>query len=393
MDTKTRVLRLFVAVCAVGTIMLVGGTAFCQSLLPPFGLGQFGAVSNNYFEFLMGLGLTSARVGIFYGWGNIRVEDTVGLGQNNILLFQDFSSFVHNRRTDLRDAYLSGVIGIGTPQTEFLTFGVEANVGSCTQFKQYTDAANLSIPYRAALGVLALGNNEVGLISLNNRNRYWAFDLCSRLPILSSLDLLVGYKWLSIKSVIDPYSADTPANSFPVFPGQAGWTAAWANSVLTSATTFDMHQKIIWNGPFIGFRMSDTSSHSFEWFFGTRFYPYLFGKYKFSWNGAYLDPFANFTPGIWGSQSTNITGNNRWGVDVDFRCRTHLRPFFTIQMEARYSYASMSGSCLEYQTLGNVYGPSNPAYWGAANYSQNTPESLTICQQLWMIGGSCEIAF
>ena len=204
MDTKTRVLRLFVAVCAVGTIMLVGGTAFCQSLLPPFGLGQFGAVSNNYFEFLMGLGLTSARVGIFYGWGNIRVEDTVGLGQNDILLFQDFSSFVHNRRTDLRDAYLTGVIGIGTPQKEFLTFGAEANVGSCTEFKRYTDAANLSIPYRAALGVLALGNNEVGLISLNNRNRYWAFDLCGRLPILSSLDLLVGYKWLSVKSVIDP---------------------------------------------------------------------------------------------------------------------------------------------------------------------------------------------
>ncbi len=227
MDAKARVLRLLAGVCAAGTIILVaGGTAFCQNLLPSFGFGKFGAVSNNYFEFLRGIGLTSARVGMFYGWGNIRVEDTVGLGQHNILHHQDFSSFVHNRKTDLRDAYLSGVIGIGTPQTEFLTFGVEANVGSCTRFKQYTDAANLSILYRAALGVLALGNNEVGLISLNDRNRYWAFDLCGKLPILSSLDLLVGYKWLWIKSVIDPYSADTPPNLFPVFPGQVGWTPA-----------------------------------------------------------------------------------------------------------------------------------------------------------------------
>ncbi len=154
-----------------------------------------------------------------------------------------------------------------------------------------------------------------------------------------------------------------------------------------------MYQRITWNGPFIGFRLSDTSSSGFEWFFDTHFYPYLFGNYQFSWNGAYLDPFAHFAPGIWGSQSTDITGHNRWGLDVDFRYRTYLGSLFTIQLEGRYSYATMSGSCLEYQTLGNIYGPSNPAYWGAANYSQNTPETLSIRQELWTVGGSCEIPF
>ena len=225
------------------------------------------ATSNNYFEFLKGIGVTSARAGFFYGWGDIRVEDVVALGQNNILLFQDFASFVHHRKTDLKDAYFSAVIGIGTPEMEFLTFGVETNIGASTRFKQYTDAANLSIPYRAALGVLALGNNEAGLITLNNRNRYWAFDVCGRLPIFSAFDLLAGYKWLWIKSNIDPYSSDTPANSFPVFPGQAGWTPAWADSDLTSRTTFEMSQKISWHGPFIGIRMSNTSGYGFPMVF------------------------------------------------------------------------------------------------------------------------------
>ena len=393
MDMKTNMLKLPAAACALATIMLFGGMAFCQSPLPLSRFGQFEATSNDYFEFFKGIGVTSARVGIFYGWGDIRVDDFVALGQNNILLFQDFSSFVHYRKTDLKDTYFSGVIGLGTRQMEFITFSVETNLGSSTQFKQYTDAANLSIPYRAALGVLALSNNEAGLITLDNRNRYWAFDLCGRLPIFSALDLLAGYKWLWIKSNIDPYSADTPANSFPVLPGQAGWTPAWADSALTSRSTFEMCQKISWNGPFIGLRMSNTSGYGFEWFFDTRICPYLFGQYKFSWNGAYLDPFANFAPGIWGSQSTNITGNHRWGVDVDFRCRSYLRSYFTIQLEARYSYASMSGSTLEHQTLGNIYGPLIPAFWGAANYSQDTPESLSIRQQLWMVGASLEIGF
>lgn len=391
MDMKANGLKWAVAACALGTVILFGGMAFCQNLLPLSGLGQFGETSNEYFGFFKGIGVTSARLGIFYGSGDIRVDDSVALGQNNILVYQDFSSFVHHRKTDLNDAYLSGVIGIGTPEMEFLTFSVETNLGASARFKQYTDADNLSIPYRAALGVLALGNNEAGSITLNNRNRYWAFDLCARLPFLSTFDLLAGYKWLWIKSKIDPYSADTPANAFPVFPGQGGWTPEWTDADLTSRTAFDMCQKITWNGPFIGLRMSNTSDYGFKWFFDTRLYPYLFGTYKFSWNGAYLDPFANFAPGIWGSQSTNINGNNRWGVDADFRYRNYLRSFVTIELEVRYSYASMSGSCLEYQTLGNSYG--GGPYWGAANYSQNTPESLSIRQQILMVGGSLEIGF
>jgi hypothetical protein len=217
--------------------------------------------------------------------------------------------------------------------------------------------------------------------------------VCGRLPIFPGVDILAGYKWLRITSKIDPYTADAPPSSFPVFPGQAGWTPSWATAHLASATSFDMDQKITWNGPFIGLRMSNTIGHGFEWFCDTRLYPWFFGSYTFSWNGAYLDPFANFTPGIYGSQSTSISGTNRWGAEVDFRCRRYLRGSCTIELEARYSYASMSGSCLEYQTLGNVYGSSIPAYWGAANYAQNTPESLSIRQELWMVGGSLEMGF
>jgi hypothetical protein len=378
--------------CALGAIMVCGGSASCRGLIPLSGLGQFDATAYNYVDVLKGIGLTSLRVGIFYGRGDIRVEDVVALGRNNILLFQDFSSFVHHRKTDMKDAYVSGVIGIGFPKMEFLTFGLETNLGTSTRFKQYTDAANLSVPYRAALGVLALNNDEAGSITLNNKNRYWAFDACGKLPAFPGVDILAGYKWVWITSKIDPYSADSPANAHPVFPGQAGWTPSWATAQ-TSGTSFDMHQNIAWNGPFMGLRLSETSGYGFEWFLDTRLYPWLFGNYKFSWNGAYLDPFANFTPGIYGSQSTNISGTNRWGAEVDFRCRRSLRSAGTIEFEARYSYAAMSGSCLEYQTLGNVYGSSSSPYWGAANYAQNTPESLSIRQQLWTVGGSLEMAF
>jgi hypothetical protein len=385
--------KLRVLACAVGSIMLFCGTALGQSPLPLSGFGQFGATSNNFFEFLGGIGVTSARVGFFYGSGDIRVEDVVALGQNNILLYQDFASFVHHRRADLKDTYFSAVIGIGAPERECLTFGVQTNIGASTRFKQYTDAANLAIPYRAALGVLALGNNEAGLINLNNKNRYLAFDICASLPLFAAFDVLAGYKWLQIKSNIAPYSSDTPPNAFPVFPGQEGWTPAWADADLTSATRFEMSQKFNWHGPFIGVRMSNSLGYGFQWFFDTRVYPWLFGNYQFSWSGAYLDPFLNFSPGVWGTQYSNISGTNRWGADVDFRCRSYLVRTFTIELEGRYSYASMSGSTLEFQQLSNAYGPSIPAYWGAGNYSQQTPETLNVRQQLWMFGGSLEIGF
>ena len=381
-----------VAACVV-SIMLFYGTAFGQGLLPFGGFGQFGATSNNYFEFFRGIGVTGARAGFFYGWGDIHVEDVVALGQNNILLYQDFASFVHHRKADLRDAYFSAVIGIGSPETEYVTVRMDTNIGATTQFKQYTDAANLSIPYRATFAILALGDNDAGFISLNNRNRYWALDVCGRIPFSAAFDFLAGYKWLWIKNNIDPYSSDTPANQFPTLPGQAGWTPAWADSLLTSATTFEMTQKFSWHGPFIGIRLSNTPGYGFQWFFDTRVYPWLFGSYQFAWNGAYLDPFANLTPGIWGAQYSDIGGIDRWGVDLDFRCRSSLRRFFTIELEGRYQYASMSGSTLEFQQTGNTYGPSIPAYWGAGNYSQNTPETLNIRQQVWMIGGNLEIGF
>ena len=100
-------LKLHVVSCAVASVMLLCGTAFGQGLLPFAGMGQSGATSNNYFEFFSGIGVTGARAGFFYGWGDIRVEDVVALGQNNILLWQDFASFVHHRKADLRDAYFS----------------------------------------------------------------------------------------------------------------------------------------------------------------------------------------------------------------------------------------------------------------------------------------------
>jgi hypothetical protein len=257
-------LRLRVLSCALGAVMLFSGMAFGQGLLPISGFGQFGAISNNFFELFSGLGVTSARVGLFYGSGDIRVEDIVALGQNNILLYQDFSSFVHHRKADLRDAYFSGVIGIGTAERECLTFSVETNLGASTRFRQYTDAANLAIPYRAALGVLALGNNGVGLITLNNKNRYLVFDICGALPLFSAFDALAGYKWLSIKSNISPYSADTPPNAFPVFPGQEGWTPAWADTTDVSRTRFEMSQKFIWHGPFVGVRVSNSPGYGFQ---------------------------------------------------------------------------------------------------------------------------------
>ncbi len=386
-------LKLRVLVCLLFASSLLSGVAFGQGLLPFNGFGQLGAPGNNYIEFLGGMGVTGARAGFFYGWGDIRVEDVVGLGQNNILLYQDFASFVHHRKVNLDDAYFSLAVGIGTPETECITVRMDTNVGVPSRFMQYTDAANLPIPYRSALAILALGNNEPGFITLNNRNRFWGLDVCARIPYFAAFDFLAGYKWLWISSNIDPFSSETPPNQFPYLPGQGGWTPAWADGVLPSITKFDMNQKFSWHGPFLGIRMSNRPGYGFQWFFDTRVYPWLFGSYQFAWNGAYLDPFANLTPGIWGAQFSDISGTDRWGIDFDFRCRTSLRRFFTIELEGRYQYATTSGSILEFQQTGNIYGPTLPAYWGAGNYSQQTPETLNVRQQVWMIGGTLEIGF
>ncbi len=360
---------------------------------------------SDYWDFLGSIGVTSARVGLFYGGGWIQVEDAVAFGQHVGLLQSDFGGFVHHRKADLKDWYISGILGVGLPAMEFLTFAVETNRRLPTKFTQYTDAGNFPVStlppnrwYRGALGVLVLGNNEAGFINLDNRNKYWAFDICGKIPILSVLDLLLGYKWSRIKSDIDPLSASIPPGaggggfaSYPVLPGQQGWRPAWRDT-LTSATEFNMSQKITWHGAFVGLRMSNTFGPDFGCFFDARLYPYLFGHYEFSWDGAYLDPFANFTPGIWGSQYSSVSGGQRWALDLDFRCRNRWRDFFIIELEARYSYASMSGSCPEYQTAGNAYGAFGP-YWLNANYSQATPETLSIYQKMWMFGGSLEIAF
>ncbi len=382
--------------------MLLGGGAFGQSLLPVSGPGGFGAAPGNFIDVYGGTGVTSARVGVFYGGGQLHVDDFIAEGRATILQ-SDFATFVHHRKADLRDAYFSGVLGMGTQGMEFLTLGVATNLGITTRFKQYTDPGNYPKPplpperwYRGVLGIYGLGNEESGLITLNNKNRYWAVDLCARLPILAAFDLLGGYKFVSIKSTIDPLSFDIPPGTgglgfatYPGLPGQQGWIPTWRYSADTSATSFDMYQKITWHGPFIGLCMANVSGYGFDWFFDTRLYPWLFGKYTFTWNGDWFEAPGDSAPAIYGSQATEFSGNRRWGVDLDFRCRRPWRDLFAVQFEARYSYAWMSGSCVEYQTLGNIYGGG----FLAGNYAQNTPEHLNIRQQLWMVGGNLEIGF
>lgn len=358
----------------------------------------WGALYNDYWDFLRRTSLTSASVGIFYGGGTIHVDDSIGWGQNQGLLQSDFAAFEHHRIANLRDGYVKGSVGIGPRGMEFLTFDAETNFRTLTDFRQYTDAGNFPSPplspdrwYRGALGVLVLGNEESGEISLNNRNQYWAFDLYTRVPIFPAWDLLLGYKWNWIKSNIDPLSASTPPGtggtgyaSYPVFPGQEGWRPAWRDGTKASTTEFGMYQQVTWNGPFIGAGMANRSP-DFDWSLDVRLYPWLFGEYTFTWSGAYIDPDI-FVPGIWGAQATTFSGNRRFAIDVDFHYRSFWRNSLIADLEARYSYATMSGSCVEYQTLDNIY-------FATGHYSQDTPESLNIRQQLWMVGGNLGIGF
>jgi hypothetical protein len=377
-----------------------GGSNLVPPLPGPAPGPWWRAIYNNPWNFLGRITVTNLRLGLFYGLGQIHVDDSVAFGQTKGLLQSDFAGFDHHRTTDLRDGYFSGVFGMGSREREFFTFGFETNFRSLTKFQQDTDAGNFPVAtlppirwYRGALGVLVLGNGESGELTLNNRNRYWAFDLCGRLPIFPAWDLLIGYKWSWINSNIDPLSASTPPGAggqgfatYPVFPGQQGWRPAWRDGALASTTEFGMAQSIKWNGPFIGVRLSNNIGYGSEWSLDTRLYPWLFGEYTFSWNGAYIDP-TIFVPGIFGAQSTSFTGNRRFAIDVDFRCRSSWRNSLTLEFETRYSYASMSGSCVEYQTLGNIY------FGALGNYSQDTPETLSITQQLWTIGGNLEYGF
>ncbi len=385
----------------VGVLLLVlsAQSGRCQSLPWPLGSGGFssaGSVSPGFREVLYGLGFTSAKAGIYWGFGDIFVDEQIAQGGEQVdLLWKDFSTFHNYRRSSLKDNYVSAVIGLGYPGREYLTLGYETNFARMSQFRQYTEAGSVGQPvpeYRGALGTLTLPDGQAGLILLDSKNYFQAFDIMAKLPAFRWIDLLAGYKFMRVTSSIDPFSENTPANAWPVFPGQAGWTPAWADNVLTSVTQSGMAQKLTWHGPFLGASMR---INGFGWVsaLDARVYPYLFGKYEFFWNGVYLDPDSNFTPGIWGSQTTSISGRQRSAVELEFRSRYALGNRWAIQLQGRYMFASMAGSKPASQTLGNVYGPFNPSYWGAANYTQFTPETVSVKQQLSLLGGSMEFTF
>jgi hypothetical protein len=382
---------VFCAVVAAGFFQV----AHCQGIIGPNGFASynpFNEAPQSLLEFLSGIGLTSVRAGVFYGSGEIRVDHLIGEAtRRSVLVWADFGNFTHHRKVKLTDTYFLGRVGIGSRGLELLTLTWQTNLGRISKFTQFTDADYSALPYRSAFDILVLKRGESGLIELDTRNKYNAFALCGRLPILGVLDILAGYKYSRIKSNIDPYSS--PLNPAPPshLPGLSGWIPDWVDSDLTSVTGFQMNQRLTWHGAFVGAGIN-WDNYGFRLSFDTRLYPWLFGKYQFEWGGQYLDPFLSFAPGIFGSQLTTIKGHERWAVEFELRCRGAIQKRLALEVLAQFQHLSMRHGSLEYQSTGNVYGATIPSYWGAGNYDQLSPEGVNVRQQLWMVGANLEMA-
>ena len=384
----------------VATVAMVIALTFSLPAYPQefrsVGLGFAGLPnqSMDFNAFMRGAWFSSLRVGkasvgIFVGGGTIKVDHTIEAGPNHVAAitgFHDFDDFSHVRETRLSDTFVALDGGLASQGFEFLKVRFETNLGRVTQFRQWTEPG-VQHPFgwhsRYAVGsVLGLPNNLEGIIHLDNRNRIWTWDVIGRIPGSWGLDVLLEYKWSSIRSSIDPYVGDNPILAAGFLSPNVGWRNNWTNAI-PSTTSFNMAQLFKWHGPFIGLGCR----YPFSPLGGGAYLdcvasPWVFGKYEFGWGAAYEDSFFF----VRGWQGTQISGWDRIGLEFRGGITCSLLRSLALAVGGKYTYVRLRGHDTEYQSMSNNF-------LATRDYVQGAQEYVTLTQRFWQIGGEVNWTF
>ncbi|HTZ18123.1 MAG TPA: hypothetical protein VMB78_06750 [Dissulfurispiraceae bacterium] len=336
-----------------------------------------------------GFQIGDMKAGIFWGDGRMTVDRQVAVSPSP-LLFP--SGFEHRSITNFNDPFLTFEWGFRLGDIMSATTSVDTNIAEQRKFTQTSTGAQTGVPYNSAMSILALPANTTGIIALDSRNNIWDLNECLAFRVIPNLQLLVGWKYNSISSDIDPYSAAIPANSFPTLPGLTGWTNGWALSNAPSTTGFAMTQRFWWTGPFLGARFTTGTPQKLpgQWYIEGKAVPYAWGTYTFKWSGFFHDDTGGF---INGQENTHV-GVHGYSAEIKSGMQIKLIGRLFLDLWAKYERLHMSGSGAEGQATQNSYGALNPAYWGvAANYSQQAAQNIKLRENLWGVGPSLVLHF
>jgi len=391
-------IRTFVSVvmAVLAITLVVTLPAYSQEFLPfSFGFAGPQNQSMDFNSFLQGTWLRSLTLGkvsagIFWGDGSLNVAHTIEAGPNFVAAipgFHDFDDFSHQRETPLTDTFFELDGSLIAQGFEFLKVKFQTNVGRVTQFKQFTEPG-VQRPFghhsRYAVGsVIRLPNNLEGIIFMDNRNKIWTWELTGRIPGYAGFDILLEYKWGSVRSCLDPYSTSNPILGSQFLAPNIGWRNNWTSPALPSTTSFNMTQNFTWHGPFIGVSWRNPflawGGRGYIDFVGS---PAMFGKYEFDWGAAYEDAFF-FVKGF---QGTQIVGWDRVGLELRGGIEFSLVGNVTLDVAGKYTYIRLKGNDTEFQTMSNNF-------LATRFYIQGAQEYVTLTQRFWQVGGNINLAF
>jgi hypothetical protein len=338
------------------------------------------------------------KAGLFYGGGYIRVDHNIAAGSGQFDTQTEFDGFSHRRDTRLEDTYVALQWSLQAGNSEILVLNFETNIGRTTQFKQTTSPGtglgSAVTGGRAALATLFLPDNMEGVITLDNRNRFWNWDILGMIPVLPGVDFLIGYKYTRITSSLDPYSAavpSDPANIFIFLPGLAGWQNNFGILTVSGAPStdaFTMNQTFRYQGLLIGARLKNTGlgfPQVGAWHVDFLCAPYLLGGYEFTWDGIQIEPGGAF---VKGSQKTNATGLKRYYLEVRGAAQFPLWNSLNVDVTAKWAYLSMKGSVPDVQFANTNVNASPPD-----TISQSVGQTIQMSEYFWGIGGDLVLAF
>jgi hypothetical protein len=360
---------------------------------------EAGAQSLPGFSYFSGsqMSVSPLSVGLFYGIGSIQADHNLSAGPAFTSVWSvgpDFNAFVHHRKTELNDFFVSMESGIQRAGIEILNARVETNFGRVSKFRQNTDAA---AGRRQTNLLIFLEDNQEGVITRDTKNRIWDIELTARFPITSLGELVAGYKFNSVNSDIQPYSSGIywvpkpPPDPSVLFPGLSGWGPYVLDAddpPLPNSEQFKMVEEFQWQGLFVGMRFNNLAlglegSRGYLEVIGS---PCMWGRYEFSWN-------TGFT-GVVGSgkasQATKINPTSNWFVEVRSGARFPLMASLDCDLFLKYSYIKMNFSGAENQSV-DLEWPDDS--WANAIYAQQANQSINVRQDFFGAGASLVASF
>ncbi len=352
---------------------------------------------------LSSLKATDFSAGFFWGGGTMYVDHKIGAGPAPDSIYglstggPAFAAFEQRRSTDLKDTYVALQGGLRYGDRVEATLYYDTNIGKQTQFKQTTPASSgqgsnfgggrpQSLG-RIDLAVLFLPDNTEGIINLDNTNRIWNTDLCLAFSALARVQVLAGWKYSSLRSSIDPYSATIPGITplFQTLPGITNFQNFFVRFGGPSTTGFAISQQMWYGGPYIGLRFGGNGPQSGAgtgWYLEAKVAPWLAGRYGFYWAGAFNAPGAFLN----GQQTTNATGLRRYALEVKGGGKVDVARRFALDVWAKYLYVNMNGSTPEVQSeQSNIL--------VQKSLSQEAHQTVNMNVNFWGIGGDLVLPF